>query len=88
MHLFRDDALLRRAIGAALVFGLLGRWAQYWREDSYPGDHYAQANNLVHTFGTLAIVAVIYVAVCLLLTPRTTTTRANDPVAATRPEQP
>lgn len=87
MHLFRDDALLRRAIGASLVFGLLGLWARHWREDSYPADHYDQANNLMHTFWALAIVAVIYVAVCLLLTPRTRTTPAKEPVAATLPEQ-
>jgi hypothetical protein len=91
MHIFRDDALLRRAIGASLVFGLLGLWARHWREDitshgSYLTDTYDSANNLTHTSWALAIVALIYVAACLLLTPRTRTTAARDPLAAVPPE--
>ena len=92
MHLFRDDALLRRAVGASLVFGLLGLWAWHWREDiasrgTYPTGTYDAANSSMHTFWTLAIVAVIYVAACLLLTPRTRTTAEEEPVAAILPEQ-
>lgn len=78
MRLFRDDALLRRAVGASLVLGLLGWWARQWREDltsggSYASDTYDSANNLMHTCWALALVAVVYVAACLLLTPRTGT---------------
>ena len=86
MHLFRDDALLRRAVGAALVFGLLGLWARHVRTGADATDAYDVANNWMHTFWTLAIVAVIYVAACLLLTPRTRTTAAEEPVAGILPE--
>jgi hypothetical protein len=78
MRFFRDEALLRRAIGASLVFGLLGLWARHWREDitsrgTYVTTTYNAANNLMHTFWALAIVSAIYVAACLLLTPRNPT---------------
>ncbi len=33
MRYFRDEALLRRAVGAAILLGLLGMWARQWRED-------------------------------------------------------
>lgn len=92
MRFFRDDALLRRATGAALVLGLLGMWARHWREDivsrgTYATDTYDAANDLVHTFWALAIVAVIYVAACLLLTPRTRTTASKEPAAVNLPDQ-
>lgn len=92
MHLFRDDALLRRAIGASLVLCLLGLWARQWREDITSGGMYATgtydaANNWMHTFWALAIVTVVYVAACLLLSPRSRTTAAKQPVAGILPEQ-
>lgn len=91
MRFFRDDALLRRAIGAALVLGLLGMWARHWREDvvsrgTYATDTYDAANHLVLTFWTLAIVAVAYVAASLLLTPRTSTPEAEESAAPSVPE--
>lgn len=78
MRFFRDAALLRRALGAAIVFALAGLWAKDWREDIASGGSYATdtlnaASNLMYTFLALAIVAMIYVAVCLMLTPRTGT---------------
>ena len=78
MRFFRDAALLRRALGAAIVFGLAGLWARDWREDltssgSYATDTLNAASNLMYTFLGLAIVAMIYVAMCLMLTPRTRT---------------
>lgn len=36
----------------------------------YSTDTYDAANNLVHVLWALAIVALVYVAACLLLTPR------------------
>lgn len=85
MRFFRDDALLRRAIGAALVLGLFGLWARHWREDitsrgTYATDTYNAANDLMHIFWALAIVAVIYVAVSLLLAPRVSTAHGNETV--------
>lgn len=76
MRFFRDDALLRRAVGASIVFGLLGLWARHWREDitsrgTYVTSTYNAADNLMHSFWALAIVFAIYVAACLLLTRRT-----------------
>jgi len=76
MRYFRDAAYLRRAIGAAILFWLLGLWARGWRDDitshgSYVTSTYDAANNLMHTLWAFAIVALVYVAACLLLTPRT-----------------
>ena len=90
MRFFRDHALLRRAIGAALVLGLLGLWARHWREDiisqgTYVTDTYNAANNLLHTFWTLAVVALIYVAVSLLLTPRSKNVEAAETSAPKGP---
>ena len=78
MRFFRDAALLRRALGAAIVFALAGLWAKDWRDDitsvgSYATDTLNAASNLMTTFLALAIVAMIYVAMCLMLTPRTGT---------------
>lgn len=81
MRYFRDDALLRRAIGAALVLGLLGLWARHWRENASAYDSYDAANNLFHTFWFLAVVALIYVATSLLLTPRNATAEAAESLA-------
>jgi len=82
MRFFRDDALLRRAIGLSLVFGLLGLWARHWREDitsqgTYATSTYNSANNLMHTFWFLAIVFMIYAAANLILTPRAGASEAN-----------
>ena len=78
MRFFRDAALLRRALGAAIVFALAGLWARDWREDmtsrgTYATDTLNAASKLMYTFLALAIVAMIYVALCLMLTPRTGT---------------
>jgi hypothetical protein len=75
MRYFRDEALLRRALGAALLLALLGMWARQWREDAtsqgtYVTGSYNAANDLMYAFWTLAVVAALYVAACLLLTPR------------------
>ncbi|GAB3778143.1 hypothetical protein [Nocardioides ungokensis] len=91
MRFFRDDALLRRAIGAAVALGLFGLWAGHWREDitaqgTYATDTYNAANHLMHTLWALAIVAVVYVAVSLLLTPRATTARDDRAVRTSVPK--
>jgi hypothetical protein len=75
VRFFRDDAFLRRAMGASLIFGLLGLCGRLWRDgiasrETYVQDTYDAANNLTHTLLGLAILSVIYVAVSLLLTPR------------------
>lgn len=75
MRFFRDQVLLRRALGASVAFGLLGLWARHWRETivsqgTYDTRTYNAANSLMHVCWALALVAVIYVAVCLILTPR------------------
>ena len=84
MGFFRDVALLKRAMGAVIVLALGGLWAWKWREDLmsdglYNTDTYLWANDLVRISLGLAIVATIYVAVCLLLTPRPATKPASSP---------
>lgn len=75
MRFFRDESLLRRAVGAALLFGLIGLAGQRWavRLDAAPTvntDSYEAATGIQQVFWGLAVAAVVYVAVCLLLTPR------------------
>jgi hypothetical protein len=78
-------------IGASLLFGLMGLGARQWREHvgsrgTYASDTYDVANNLMHTSWALAVVAAIYVAVSLLLTPRTpsATTTSATPIVPQR----
>ena len=77
MRYFRDETLMRRALGAAIVFGLLGLWARHWRDSlaargTYATDTWDAADNWLHTCWAIAVVLTLYVAACLILTPRTT----------------
>jgi hypothetical protein len=69
-----------------LVLGLLGLWARHWRDEitshgTYAQDTFDAANTLTHTLLSLAVMTVTYVALCLLLTPRSKTTAVEDAVA-------
>lgn len=71
-------------MGAAIALALSSVWARSWREDItsdgiYETDTYNAANNLMLLSWGLAIVAIIYVAICLLLTPRAATKPASSP---------
>lgn len=75
MRIFRDEAWFKRVIGIAMITGLLAAWARNWRDDisaqgTYATSTYDAANNWMHTFALVAILAIVYLAVCLLLTPR------------------
>jgi hypothetical protein len=75
MRIFRDEAWFKRAVGIAVIAGLLAAWARHWRDDissrgTYTTSTYDVANNWMDALAGVAIVAVVYVALCLLLTPR------------------
>ena len=75
MRFFRDQALLKRAGGLAIILGILGWGARAWRDGmvasrGYDSDAHAAADLLVHTLWGLAIVCLLYIGTCLLLTPR------------------
>ena len=75
MQFFRDEALLRRAGGLAIILGLLGWGARAWRDGMetsgrFDSDAHAVADLLVHALWGLAIACLLYLAVSLLLTPR------------------
>lgn len=71
MRLFRNAALLRRALGLAIIFALLGLLAGEWRRDVVEIGQvtYEQASRVVRLFWWLASIPMAYVAACLLLTP-------------------
>ncbi|MBB6626132.1 hypothetical protein H5V45_02250 [Nocardioides sp. KIGAM211] len=59
-----------------MIFGLLGLWTRSWREDltssgTYSDDSFHTANDLTHNFWAFAVIALLYVAISLLVTPRT-----------------
>ena len=76
MRFFRDDVLMRRAAGLSLLFSLLWLLAWQWRErisgqSSYETDTLNAAQRLTETFGALAFVCALFVAVSLIFTSRT-----------------
>lgn len=74
MRFFSDDRLLRRATGLVILFGLAGLGARHWRDDmirdgNYSTGNYNLANNLLTVTWWIAIVALLYIATCLIVSP-------------------
>ncbi|CAN5381573.1 hypothetical protein BH09ACT12_BH09ACT12_32980 [soil metagenome] len=74
MDFFRDEVWLRRATGTAILFGLAAAGSWRWRESITSGGSYDSgtadfADLLFHASLVVAVVAALYVAINLLLTP-------------------
>ena len=75
LDLLRDPGLLRRAWGAFIVFALVSAWNRYRVEQmesdgTYKTSTYDGAESLMQIFAFFAVATLVYIAVCLLVSPR------------------